>query len=443
MSAQGITQMFPVVAAGLLLACGVARGADSWQVESAPLRFDVNVVSDPNEASAGVIVTLPDGGLLPRPVPVPSVLTPEGQPLESKVLWHNAAFGLALAFQPPPGGRKCCIYVQGASAAPPVTTAIFRPSLLLFTQETSGANLDAAQRLPGSVLASAATMGLVPQIGQRQNLYGNDEHYVSYYSGWFKTDRPGRTYLCTVSDAGSRMRVDGKVVAEWSGLRSREEGAKGQCGSWVDLAAGPHAIEYFHFANKGNPEAQALWKFAPETAKDLPVTIPQSAFLHSGEARIAKAVFRDGRPVAAISGNAQARSYFWFGDSPVDLFQFSADLAESNPPDTRYTWSVDSERQRTAATLTWLYEGRVSRSITLTAANRAGTTQVSVPIVFRDTVRAANVNQAPDRLAYRNALLEMCRAVAPEKDPCVRWSADLWAVLRNVNEPFHGNELLP
>jgi len=414
-----------------------------WQVEQAPLRFDVIVYSDPSEPSAGVIATLPDGGLLPRPVPVPSVYTPDGQSLECKVLWHNPAVGLALVFQPPPGGRRFCIYVQGAPVAPPPGAAsIFRPSLLLFTQELPGASLEAALRLPGTVRASAATMGVVPLIGQRQNLFGADEHYVSYYSGWFKADSPGRIYLCTVSDAGSKIRVDGKDVAEWTGLHSREEGAKGQCGSWVDLAAGPHAIEYFHFANKGNPEAQALWKFRPETAKGLPVTIPQSAFLHSGEVRIAKAAFRDGRPVAAVSGNTQASSFFWFGEVPVNLYRLDADLAESNTPDTSYTWGIDSERQRTAATLTWLYEGHASRTITLTASNRVGSTRVAVPVVSRNPPRAANVNQAPDRQAYRIALLEMCRAVAPDKDPCARWSADLWALLRNVNEPFHGNELL-
>ena len=106
MSGPRNRQAFLAAVAGVCLVCGAARGADMWQVEQAPLRFDVIVYSDPSEPSAGVIATLPDGGLLPRPVPVPSVYTPDGQSLECRVLWHNPAVGLALVFQPPPGGRR-------------------------------------------------------------------------------------------------------------------------------------------------------------------------------------------------------------------------------------------------------------------------------------------------------------------------------------------------
>jgi TolA-binding protein len=52
------------------------------------------------------------------------------------------------------------------------------------------------------------------------------------------------------------------------------------------------------------------------------------------------------------------------------------------------------------------------------------------------------VDNAAEREAYRAALLEMCKAVPPEQDPCAGWSADLWAVLINVSEPFRGVLLL-
>ena len=53
----------------LVLAAAFLGGAAEaqWAVPEAPLRFDFTVESPPSAPSAGILVFLPDGGLLPAP----------------------------------------------------------------------------------------------------------------------------------------------------------------------------------------------------------------------------------------------------------------------------------------------------------------------------------------------------------------------------------------
>ena len=422
---------------------GVGFAENAWLEDKAPLRFEVEIASPPSTPEAGVIAVIQDGGLLPRPVPDPVVYDADGKLLASEVLWHNPAVGLAVVFAPPPG-NKAVIYLKGGPSLPNGRgPAPFNPGLLLFTRETPLASLELAEKVPGTLAGSADTlMGLVPDIGQRENLFGNDDHYISYYTGWIKRGKAGRVYFATISDEGSELRVDGKPVASWPGLHTRHDGAKGQFGGWVELTAGLHRIDYFHFAKGSNPEAQAAWKIPGETSGDLPLQIPPGAFVHSGSAELTAAAFRDGRPVAAAKGNSQAVSYFWFLNAPVNLYHLEAALTGGNPADTVYTWSFDQDRHATGATVDWLVDGSAASTVELTAANKQGASRVTVPVFSCRSPEKAHVPSLADRIAYRTALLALCRAAAPDKDPCAYWSADLWATLVAVSEPYRGYDLL-
>ena len=415
----------------------------AWPVEEATIRFDVEVVEQPSEPTAGVLVILPDGGLLPGPVPVPVVLSDAGRTLPSQVVWQNKARGLGVVFASPPS-KRATVFVRGGAAVPALLPgADLHPSLLLYTRE-GRPSLDAAEKL-GAALPweTDSVLGTVPVIGQRENPFGQDEAYVSYYSGWFRRARPGRVYFCTVSDDGSELRVDGTTVASWPGIHSRADGAQGQYGRWMELDAGLHRIEYFYFQDGGDQEAQAAWKIRGESSKELPVMIPASAFLHSGRAMARGAAYRDGRPVIAITGNTMPASYFWFQNRPVGLFRFSCDLADGNSSDTSYSWTMGADWSVSGRGLAWLIEGCASaRPVTLTASNRCGATAVSAPIECWDAPRRAQVWSEQDVNRFREALLGMCRAVPGDKDPCARWSPDLWATLENVCEPFSGQEVL-
>ncbi|MEI7437625.1 MAG: hypothetical protein WCL16_12550, partial [bacterium] len=179
-----------------------------------------------------------------------------------------------------------------------------------------------------------------------------------------------------------------------------------------------------------------------ETQGDLPVMIPPGAFLRSGQAIIKSAKFRDGRPVIAAGGYTQAVSYFWFLNVPVNLYHFDAELAACNPSNTVYAWNFGHEQIRRTPSLDWLIEGAAHHVISLTASNALGATRITVPVFAFGTQAKASINNLFERQAFRNALLTMCRAVPADKDPCALWSADLWATLVGVSEPYRGYDIL-
>ncbi len=428
---------------GAWLATGGAALAENvWLDNKASLRVDVEVTEAPTSPEAGIIAMIPDGGLLPKPVPEPVVYGADGKLLPSEVLWHNPNEGLAVVFQPPTGGNTVSLYFKGVAAAARGTGAL-RPSLLVYTRELTSASLELAQIIPNRLTGITDTrVTQVAVIGQRGNPMGKDDNYLSYYTGWIKRAKAARVYFATISDEGSELRIDGKSVASWPGLHTRKDGAKGQFGGWVELSAGLHRIEYFHFEKEGDQETQAAWRIPGETSGDLPVMIPATAFIRSGKASLVRAAFRDGRPVAAIAGNTRAVNYFWFGTLPANLFRLEAVLTADNPPDTVYTWSPDPERRRTGPTLDWIFEGPEPRPLTLTASNAKGASLVTVPVLSFTPPPKASVGQPSDRQAFRNSLLNMCRAIPAGKDPCARWSPDLWATLVGVSEPYRGYDLL-
>jgi hypothetical protein len=194
-----------------------------WPVAPAELRFELEITSQPSEPCAGVVVLLPDGGLLPRAAPGATVLDAAGNELPNECLWHNPAEGLALVFTPPANGKKVWVYFRSAGMLrSPTATSPFCPSLVLYTQ-IGKASLDVARQLarenpPGH----AARAGLVDRIASTDNPFGPDDSYSSYFTGWLKPTQSGAYYLATISDDGSECTVDGRVVASWPGTHTRD-----------------------------------------------------------------------------------------------------------------------------------------------------------------------------------------------------------------------------
>lgn len=191
------------VVLGLTAWLGTARAAEDWHVPQATVRFAADVLSQPSEPSAGLLASVPDGGFLPRDAE-PVVVTAAGAMLKSACAWRNPREGLGVVFEPQPNGQRVWIYVQPGSPSPSSAGfGSFTPGLLLYTR-SGVASLEEARQLSKLwPLGANAIMGQVDTIGHRENPFGADDEYVSYYIGWLKPAAPGRTYLCTVSDDGS------------------------------------------------------------------------------------------------------------------------------------------------------------------------------------------------------------------------------------------------
>lgn len=432
-----------LAAAALLVSAGRSLAdADHWAIEGAALRVRVEVTQPPSEPSAGILAVLPDGGLLPRPFPDATVVAPSGEVIASQVLWHHPARGLAVVFAASNTAAQAWIYLRGVPTPLPALNRGLYPSLLLYARPGEP-DLGKALRIPSQLPDDSGTlMEPIGNICLSDNPLGPHEFFHTYISGWFRRAKAARIYFCTISREESELRIDGKTVAQWPANRPRGDGSKGQFGSWLDVAAGLHRIEYFHYAKDAGKELQAAWRIPGETAGSLPVPIPESGLLHSGRCKLVDADFRDGRPAAMVTGNLTPSRYFWFGDRPSNLYELRADLLGTPTNDLTCTWIFNADQRMVWPHATWIFEGVPSSPVTFTAANRRGTTRLSVPLDMVGEAPRGRVANDTDRAWFRAVLLGMCEATAAGKSACSRWSPDLWETLVNITPPFEGTELL-
>ncbi|NQU10194.1 hypothetical protein HQ590_05360, partial [bacterium] len=422
----------------LATAIALAQAPD-WLLRDAEIRFEVEIVNGPSAPCAGVIALLPDGGLLPGSAPNPTVFDAAGKELASECLWHNPREGLALVFSPPADGRRAFIYLRSAPQLRVATPqSPFCPSLVLYT--APGNSLEDARRLGNERLPGRrGRMGQVPYIALRENPYGPDDNFVTYHTGYLKIEKPGRYYFATISDEGSECRVAGKLAASWPGIHTRADGETGQKGNWVELPAGQHRLEYWHFEVTGPQQCQLAWRTPDDKPNALPQNVPQSAFIHSGSTRIVGVQRRDGTPVAVF--RPEADRYLWLADQPVALYQLQAATIGETARGAEYTWDFgDGLRLQTNACV-WPVEGLAPRDVRLTVSVMGRQYQCERPMYFDHAPTAASINQAYDRAAYRNALLMRCLAVATGRRPAADWSPNLWTILLAVVRPYEDGAL--
>ena len=407
----------------LVVAAATAPAQDVWRAATAQVRFEVEITDAPSDPCAGILVLLPDGGLLPRPTADAIVFDEAGKELRSGSVWHNLREGYGVIFEPPAKGKRAFVYLRpGQRRAVP---GDFCPSLLLQTQPGK-ASLDEARLLAKE--NRGGRIGLVDRIGDVFNPFGPDDNYTSYYSGYLKITKSGRYYLATVSDEGSEVHINGKTVASWPGIHTRQAGAKGQYGDNVALTDGRHRIEYFHFEVTGAQETHLLWRQPDDKPDALPTTVPASAFIRSGSARVVDVVNRAGTPLAWFTFAAE--SYLWLGAQPVNLYRFRARQEG--------VWDFGGGQQVKGKEAVWLIEGNEPRDV----AFRLASSSYSRPVYFDRPPQGASINNNGQRREYRSVLLGMCRAVVPPRRPCADWSTNLWATLLGVVEPHEGQDVL-
>ena len=385
-----------------------------------------------------MLAIIPDGGLLPRPVPEPVVVDAQGKTLKSEVLWHSPHDGIAVLFEPPPTGAVT-IYFRTAGSFAHVGNrpgSLFKASLLLMVK-MGHASMNAALQIPSEALQGGTRLRLAPYIGQRSNLLGPDEDFSSYYAGWIKMEKAAKVYVCTISSDGSQCLLDGKVVANWPGIHTRQEGGSGKYGNWVELAAGLHRVEYFHFKRTGALEANLCWRLPGEK---FPRTLHTSEFVQSGAAKVTKIQTADGLLPAAIQWSCE--SYLWLRDQPWNLFALRAMEADGAPAGTVYSWEPEPGVHVTGSELNWIFRGSGEHMVSLTVSQGLHSAHSTRLVYYTLTPAAATINSSNDRTEYRKALLARCRSVAAPQRPCAGWDEELWMMLASVVEPLAGLALM-
>ena len=421
---------------GIVLAC--LLGVLPLAAQQAAMRVDATIRQRPAESDLGVYIQIPDGGLLPKH-PLIDVRDTSGQPLENLILWHTPADALGLVFRPPTSSdNNITITIRAARMLPrkPAAT-LLKPSLFMFTRSGTPSLKNARKMASEWPPAQGAFGDQTDRIGIRWNPFGPDDHFSSWFTGWFKLDQRETLYLATISDEGSEVHLDGSLFVAWPGIHTRKAGAKGQHGKKITLDPGWHRIDYFHFEVTGNQEMCLVWKREGEGDK-LPTFMEGKAWGQTGRAEPTQITTADHRTVGWVSGHLQAVGYLWLGNHPLNLYRLTC-TGVTPTADTSVTWDFGHGRTR-ANTLSCDWFGQPTAA--LAVATPTGISRQTFRLTSFVAPRAHSLNKPADRLLYRQTFLDMLRAVPKDQNPCTAWSGDLWTTLVAILDTYKGGPIL-
>ena len=436
------------VLALLICTTAFAQWPDWSAVPDATMRVDVKVTSEPPHPDLGIIVMIPDGGLLPARNPTPDVRDGAGKPVEHLIFGHNPKDVMGIVFAQQKSGTPVTIFFKSGSNPPPKPNTKLFPSVVYFTRNGNG-SLDAAKKFPNTYPPANGTFfGLWPCIGSMINPWGANDDFSSWYIGGFVSPKKEKLYFATVSNSGSEFAIDGKTIHGWSGQGGRNAASKGQQGKWVDLDEGIHRIDYFHYAGKGQrTEAQIVWKgdrIKLVNTNDVPELMQE--FARSGSAAITGIRYRDGKVSANINGHERPVGYLWTGENPVVLFTLTYNAAAPVADKVSYTWEFAKNKRISEPLVEWLVTGDVANTfavpVTLVASNAAGVVRSTHRMLSQYTPSKLSLDNGSDRQAFRKALYNMLRAVPQGTDPCADWIPDYWQLLADVIEPYRSGAML-
>jgi hypothetical protein len=433
--------------------------AGEWLTGEASIRFTIDLTGAPTHASAGYFVTLPDGGILPKPLPQVQVYDAAGKALKTVVLWHNSASGVGVVFESPASGESVTAYVSGAANMNLWTPESgLTPSALICTSPKRGSRADALKlKRLGPVEAAAhfrnqpgsqsATMALP---GDRSGRPGTCAMYMLAYVN--VTD-PGNTWIAPVLNAASNRGSSGnpgelEVLIDGNPIHPSKKSDKlGGMGATVNLSGGLHRMELLGFNPDGGPTGPLLltWRTPKTTNAELGGIRPSDLryagtpmwearqlrpgeVVRSGSAEVRGAQMKDGGPVAIFT-YVPDQIYAFQGEAPYVRYRFGA-VTAGNPPDTRYTWAFSGSpgSEANGPKQPWLLKGHDDYWVTLRAVSGEKQSKCSYLLYsFRDT--GSSMNDPVTRSAFREACLNMLTSYPAKDDPLAGWDSALWNTL--------------
>jgi hypothetical protein len=463
-----LSRAWPTAAArvGVFLLFLLVAGVQAeWHVPTATLRYTVELTDAPSHREAGYFLHIPDGGALPTPYPLTTVVTKSGKPLGSYVLWHNVMGGLGIIFEAPASGGTVLVYVgRGPQLKTWTPDSGIYPSGIL-CMRPGGRTLQAAK--------SMASFGAVSPEVHYSRYEGHFMAPVSIPSGGDLAGRPlpcafyllthlvpsdpGRTWVspfimagaCEVSLNGHQLEYH-KRNNKWGGT-----------GAWADLKKGMNRVDILQAVVKEpvvpdgmrrNQGGAAMFlaikppHITPsELGADVPVAgsedkkpagfaqlearmVRSDEVARSGGARAVGVAEQQGAPVAVPS--AKAKYVFWMEgqETPIILYELSA-ATEGNPEGTQYTWQFDQRgTAASGATVYWLFNGRQEQSVTLTASHDKKRSQSRRDFYAYGTAETS-LDDETVRSALRQASLTMFKSVNTSIDPMESLGEYYWRIL--------------
>ena len=147
------------------------------------------------------------------------------------------------------------------------------------------------------------------------NPFGDSDYYISVYRGWIQIPAAGSYGFCTASNEASFSFIDGQHLVDWPGRHTEQRGKHGEFNATVQLAAGPHYVEYLH-------EEVLLYQLAylgyRPPGSDHFEAIPDAMFPLPRSASVSRYEQAPGQPAVAL--RAELLDSVWPQDKTVAQF---------------------------------------------------------------------------------------------------------------------------
>jgi len=192
------------------------------------------------------------------------VLDAAGNAVPFQLVYHDPHRYSLISFRVSDPNRQYLIYfgnrqadaapelvptVPTPGAGPPEGAWIPRHGLVFATvARPEGNNPETLEDMARLMQRSPGSFGARYQrrIADGYNPFGPSDLYISLYRGWIDLPAAGQYAFCTASNEASFSFIDGRELVHWPGRHTTERGARGEKNATVELAAGPHYIEYYH-----------------------------------------------------------------------------------------------------------------------------------------------------------------------------------------------------
>jgi len=455
----------------IALACCIltqpsALSADGeWHVKEATIRFKVSLANKPADKSSGYVLNLPDGGILPGPLPLTHVVTEGGKAVPSYVLWQNKGTGTLMTFEDPGVDGNVFIYVSGADKLKLWSSQTgIKPGPVVCAEQGTD-SLETARNLgklgqvgPHSYFSRFGTS--MSPLGMQGDIQGRPNPICYYLLAYVITKDPGRTLVAlTVMNGNVKIIVDGQPITP-----QKISSKPGGTGQWMDLSKGLHKVEALcsigltgtSTEGKGQwcvwtmgwrPPHASIEDLGGPRPKDLPAPgtpmweshkINPEEIARSGECKIREIATKDGTPVAAF--NMEGIETFWFGDEPPIFAYELTGLPGANPEDTTYTWSFGDAAKISGQKIYWFFRGG-NQTATMTAASKGKQSTATVPFYAHSGAKSS-MDSTWTKDNFRKACVAMVKAYPPEIDPTATWSTTMWNCFYDAMEFGKGSDLL-
>ena len=263
-------------------------------------------------------------------------------------------------------------------AGPPKGDWIPRQGLVYQTiRRPKGENPKTVEELKALIDGSDAKYGARYQrrISDGYNPFGPSDDYISIYRGWIDIPKAGTYQFCTASNEASFSFLDGKTLVHWPGRHTVDRGLRGEKHAAVELAAGPHYVEYYQ--EEVTLEQMAFLGWRP-SADDGPFSeIPESVYPSPHEAAVTNL---DGPNGPLASFEPKVIDSIW----PVERHRgqytrvrFRADLPRQG---TAYRWDFGDGQAGEGAEVDHVYVAIGRYDVTMTPTGGPESAPVKWPL---------------------------------------------------------------